>query len=587
MSGVEAAGFVLSALPILISALEYYKEGMHPIKLFLQKPYELDRFYRALDEQKTFLRLSLFELFGQESERLSQAQLEALQDDSNDLELLWGDEALQKAVEMRLGLAFKPYMSNIGTMKEALGKLVNQKCLRLESATKTDRSSLEALIRMNKTKPNWNTREIGDRIRFSSSEKKRLRLLREIDDSNSRLQSLMAQSQRIAPIVKTWKRRRTDRYHRVRTYAASLHRALASVCGCTCSCLNYQVSLQLPRIKAEKRDTLLDITFHLVLSVHISDRSIASSHVWNWQEIAVLIHPTNQNAAPRRVGFNIPTNLGDSLGNASATSAAEIETLCGAITDARASGQCLGFYLDENDRLKGSFLLPQTWVTSNTRNLVSLSSFLSHPISSIPTAADDSQRLSMKERLELAVELASGLLQLHATPWLHQRWNKTDILFLKNTIQPNPHPIQRFRPVDIKQPLVSKGFQPDSQPQLNTSANATLRHPNPTLLDLGILLLELYFGQSIEQKRQPEDLNAEGNTHNNTDLYTARNWLDETFQLSMSPRFWSATKHCIDIHAFDPMPRNPDLCDEGFREAFYEKVVLPLEEELDNWERAI
>ena len=136
MSGVEAAGFVLAALPLLITAIEYYKEGMHPIKVFFQKPHELDRFYRALDEQKTFLRLSLFELFGQESERLSQAQLEALQDDSNDLELLWSDEALQKAVQTRLGLAFKPYMSNIENMKEALEKLVNQKSLHLESATK-------------------------------------------------------------------------------------------------------------------------------------------------------------------------------------------------------------------------------------------------------------------------------------------------------------------------------------------------------------------------------------------------------------------------------------------------------------------
>ena len=193
----------------------------------------------------------------------------------------------------------------------------------------------------------------------------------------------------------------------------------------------------------------------------------------------------------------------------------------------------------------------------------------------------------MKERLELAVELASGLLQLHATPWLHRRWNKSDILFLKNTILPNSNTIQRFRPVDVKQPLVSKGFQPNSPTLLHASANAALRHPNPTLLDLGILLLELYFGQSIEQKRQPEDLSADGKPHTNTDLYTARNWLDETFQMSMSPRFWSATKHCIDIHVYDPMVKNPDLCDEGFREAFYEKVVLPLEEELGDWERAV
>lgn len=135
LTGVEIAGLVLGSLPLLISAIEHYNDGLHPIKVFFQKQYELDRFYRALDEQKTFLRLSLIELFGSDLSALSEEQREALQDDSNDLEILWGDKRLQADVERKLGLAYVPYMNNIDRMKEALEKLVNQKCLRIKNAS--------------------------------------------------------------------------------------------------------------------------------------------------------------------------------------------------------------------------------------------------------------------------------------------------------------------------------------------------------------------------------------------------------------------------------------------------------------------
>lgn len=136
LTGVEIAGLVLAALPLLISAVEHYNDGLHPIKVFFQKQDELDRFLRALDEQKTFLRLSLIELFGADETILTDEQIEALQDDSDDLKTLWEDKMLQAEVKQKLGLAYVPYMNNIDRMREALEKLVNQKCLHIQSATK-------------------------------------------------------------------------------------------------------------------------------------------------------------------------------------------------------------------------------------------------------------------------------------------------------------------------------------------------------------------------------------------------------------------------------------------------------------------
>jgi hypothetical protein len=265
-----------------------------------------------------------------------------------------------------------------------------------------------------------------------------------------------------------------------------------------------------------------------------------------------------------------------------------ITDICSTLGKAQAANSCLCFLIDEKHRLLGVSSCRKTWTVDCTKEIVSLERLLSTQIrSAVPTTADEVNRLSMKERLILAVQLAASLLQLYSTPWLSNRWSKRDISFLKTAFFANQvsNTGQPQRPVNVSKPFVSQRLvAPTALQQSGPTSTASPRHSNPTLLDLGIILLELYFGQNIEQKRHLEDMSPDGQPHSNTDLNTARNWLDESFQLNMSARYWSATKHCIDIYTFDPMPKNVDLHDVGFREAVYQKVVLPLEEELREWE---
>jgi hypothetical protein len=269
------------------------------------------------------------------------------------------------------------------------------------------------------------------------------------------------------------------------------------------------------------------------------------------------------------------------------STAADLQSLCTAIAEANSEDKCLGLYIDKKSRLEGVFPRPSPWVSASTRELTSLSSLLKHPVSQIPTPSEDAHRLSMKERLILAVDISKGILQLHATPWLDQRWDKEDIMFLKNDITAINNSGRCQRPVDVKQPLVSKSLSKGQKISTTQAVPNQLYHLNPTLLDLGIVLLELYFGQAIEQKRLQEDLAPNGDTHSNTDLYVARRWLFESYQMNMSEKYWTAVKHCIDIHSFDLMSQKPDLFDETFREAVYEKVIVPLEMELKEWERVL
>ncbi|KAF7853650.1 hypothetical protein EAF04_010641 [Stromatinia cepivora] len=69
--------------------------------------------------------------------------------------------------------------------------------------------------------------------------------------------------------------------------------------------------------------------------------------------------------------------------------------------------------------------------------------------SAVPTS---STPLYKMERITLAVNLASFLLQLNATPWFNERWNKKDISFVADKGNTNS------RPIDIERPLVAHKF---------------------------------------------------------------------------------------------------------------------------------
>ena len=245
--------------------------------------------------------------------------------------------------------------------------------------------------------------------------------------------------------------------------------------------------------------------------------------------------------------------------------------------------------MDEQHKLHGTYQRVQRSTTWDlvSPDFISLGNLLEKQFPfGVPTKYHDAYRVSKKERLVLAVNLASSLLQLHATPWLSERWTKSDIVFLPPDKNSTENPVSHSsRLFNADEPYVSQTFMSCHLPTADEQAEDTPAppvHGNLNLLALGIILLELYFGQSIESKRQPEDL-SNGQANGSTDLNVARRWLLDSYQRDMSNRYWMATNHCIHCF-FDPMPKSTDLHDEDFRESVYQKIVLPLEEELQQWE---
>lgn len=239
----------------------------------------------------------------------------------------------------------------------------------------------------------------------------------------------------------------------------------------------------------------------------------------------------------------------------------KIECLCTAMQNADESS-CLGVLVDDLKR-PHRVSITDASAERNSMQTVSLKNLFAQ------TA------LEKKDRLVLGVKLASTLLQLHKTPWLKETWGKRDILFMKEC--------SGTRQTHVQKPFLSKPFipptctilpcrptdEPDPSPQVR----------NKSIFGLGVLLIELWFGQPLEDLRKPEDFGLHGQVNRITDFATARR-LSEDIYREAGDWYGDAVRRCIYCE-FDQ--RHNSLDSQALMEAVHRGVVAPLEENLTSF----
>ena len=103
---------------------------------------------------------------------------------------------------------------------------------------------------------------------------------------------------------------------------------------------------------------------------------------------------------------------------------------------------------------------------------------------------------------------------------------------------------------------------------------------NPIIYNLGLVLIEICLGRNLESFRNAEDpLDSKGRPNVLTNLSTAMRLMDHIYSVA-GTRYGDAVRRCIRSD-FDS--RCTDLNEEAFRQAVYEKVVEPLEEDVKNF----
>jgi hypothetical protein len=169
-------------------------------------------------------------------------------------------------------------------------------------------------------------------------------------------------------------------------------------------------------------------------------------------------------------------------------------------------------------------------------------------------------------RYRLSSILASSVLQLADTPWLSSSWGLQDIYLLYSGPQ-NSCP-------ERAQPHIRRSFVRPAT--LMNASNATARPlvANEIVFALGLILLELSFGQPLASFKTASDVDAQGNDTPYTDHMIASRLL-QTLILREGEKYADAAKRCL-MGSFNSA--GSTLEDPAFQEQFYAGVVAPLQE---------
>lgn len=100
---------------------------------------------------------------------------------------------------------------------------------------------------------------------------------------------------------------------------------------------------------------------------------------------------------------------------------------------------------------------------------------------------------------------------------------------------------------------------------------------SPTIFALGVALLQLSHAKRIDAFATTDDLDAQGNRTFWTDYMIADRLADDLLAREL-PNFANATRRCIHCN-FEGTVYS--LNDDGFRERFYQGVIVPLQQDYD------
>lgn len=172
--------------------------------------------------------------------------------------------------------------------------------------------------------------------------------------------------------------------------------------------------------------------------------------------------------------------------------------------------------------------------------------------------------LSYQDRLRLAVDISSSILQLHGSPWLPDTISSREIYFF----QKQSYPL-------YDNPFVMATLPNNGLPYKKDLPGTPLVR-NPTLISLAVLLIELNLGKSFESLRTTQEISLL-KTSPFVDYITSKRLLGQVWMTSSN--YGTAVMRCLDgeLHS-----HNLDFHDEDFCQEVYSGVVALLEKDLEN-----
>ncbi|EXJ69790.1 uncharacterized protein A1O5_06861 [Cladophialophora psammophila CBS 110553] len=574
MSGIEVVGLALGAFPILISALEHFRDSAAILRNWWRFEREFNNFKLQIEYQhqrlKQNLELNLLPLVVDDDVRLR--ALVAHPGGPR-----WQDRDLEEKLKQRLQENYSLYMDTVKIMNEVMGEL--------KAKVSTGHSSGDYEMR---------------RFIFGIDKAPRDDLLRKVDRYNTILRDLLETSDKITQIRKRIALPKAQRsLLSFWKHASAIYGLLQGAWKQNC-CRSHHADLLLENRKCP------DVAFTVLFRAgdNEGEPNIA---FWLWQTACIKLFRAHDNdagnilklPAPERTiqgnpqppsqsqlpsapkeqsslkgqlkqlfrpksrkeaacpvaapSQTFPTKTpivaSSRLDGVALTEPSMITDLCKTFATISPTGGLSGIL--ENDDNQYALVLPEApHPDADARKMVNLWTLLNKTSTIV---------LTRRDRLSIALALASSHLELHSTPWLRSLWSKTDIQFLVDPQDENR--------VLTDKPYLSRDFLTSHQASISRPASGDFG-----FCALGIILLELNFYMPIEHYGPRKALES---AYPATDRLTAQIW-DHSIATGwcndlmddVGPEYCSAVRWCLE-RTFSGR--------DQWRESYIEEVIQPLE----------
>ncbi|KAL8816856.1 MAG: hypothetical protein Q9223_004208 [Gallowayella weberi] len=552
VTGIEITGLTLAVFPIVVDGVERYISGLQIIKTWRRYRVELAYYQHHIGIASAMFRNTIEELL--EGIVTTQDDITALGD--NPHAVATNNPQYEQQLKLRLDHDYQYCVAIMSRMLDALKTM--KKELNLDETGKIlwdDYSTVDLHFKQAK---------------LVLSKKLYRELIDEMHKANHDLLQRIQQSRRLEP---SRSKRRSSKqlfeFPAVRHRVKSLWNALVAGRSWSCVCRDcHAANLRLEASPGYR--------FQVVLSRHPKTVDMESS--WTYQlveiesqeplktvgeELAAATISQRPKVGVKSVSFTEPRRQSSSFQTPTpypTITRGPIEDICTTIRISAGTRKCLGFLADDGSYLHqhNVFLLGSK--PALTRN--SLQQVLQSSQRRVP-----GQGLNWRDSLNIAATLASSTIQLSGTGWLKEYWDSKDIIFLS---QEHAHP-------DYAHPYLSSNIPPEAGTVSSPFQPASIRQIRcGALSSLGIMLVELCFGQSISMLRSHEDTDR---SEVLTDWNTAMRVVDYV-GMERGERYGDVVRRCLEC-PFDIREKNLD--NEAFQRAVFDSIVLPLQEELDNF----
>ncbi|ORY13201.1 hypothetical protein BCR34DRAFT_623972 [Clohesyomyces aquaticus] len=571
MSGFEVAGVVLASLPLIVNALEHYAEGIATAKRFWSYKSEVRSLILQVNTERGIFINTLEQLLTGIVRGEHMAEFLTRRE-------LWQDKEVEQKLKDRLRGAYAIYLGNVRGMDAELRRMMQKLVLGPDGKPQfTDPGTFKQEIR---------------RLKFSISKSEYAEILGNLKHYNQQLARLTKQSLDLEPTRSTEGKKRCPNFKALQMCTRNLYSTIKQ--GWCCGCPGHAVNLRLENrtAKYSTDDEFLEMTpFRVVFSYTTSSSS--STSMWDWKEADIrwIVEKPIQNtplqtcasntpfSAPssttrkvrfQQVQFQSTTSSSNSTQTqtqtrtqttiASATYE-QIQDLCKSMANLKQPHRelCIGYLVDSLKRKHGIYVLEPP------------AAYHQPQPQSEPPWATYSLKETQLDKLRIAVDLASSVLQLYKTPWLEERMAHDSIFFIHRpgvSLYDHPYVCRKFAP--------QIGSSGTSTSSVTTAPCRVIR--NQTLFTLGLLLIELWYGKCIEELCEPCDLMCQGTP--GVEWCTAERLVENDIEFEAGICYSEAVRRCIRCD-FDR--KDLDLNEESFQEVVYDRVVASLERTLQQF----